>query len=210
VEDLLRRDRVTGAAVWLTALPRTAAVPALRSVSATLALHGLRPAAVLARAVPAEDGEWARARAAEQDAVLEALADVAPVHRVPEGALAPADADELVALLPGSDLPSTASWDAPVPERHEGAWRLVVPLPFAERDSVQLTRWQDDLVLTVGRARRSLRLDALLRRCEVTGGRLADPGTPAARLEVGFRPDPQLWPADLLANEAMAPKEEKA
>ena len=62
-------------------------------------------------------------------------------------------------------------------------------------------------MVTVGGARRSVRLDALLRRCEVTGGRLADPGTADARLVVGFRPDPQLWPADLLAAEAMAPKE---
>jgi arsenite/tail-anchored protein-transporting ATPase len=55
--------------------------------------------------------------------------------------------------------------------------------------------------VTAGRARRSLRLDPLLRRCEVTGGRLADPGSAVARLEIGFRPDPQLWPADLLAAE---------
>ena len=33
----------------------------------------------------------------------------------------------------------------------------------------------------------------------MTGGRLADAGGAEARLEVGFRPDPQLWPADLLA-----------
>jgi arsenite-transporting ATPase len=54
-------------------------------------------------------------------------------------------------------------------------------------------------VITVGGVRRCLPLDPLLRRCEVTGGRLADPGAATARLEVGFRPDPQLWPADLLA-----------
>jgi arsenite-transporting ATPase len=35
----------------------------------------------------------------------------------------------------------------------------------------------------------------------VTGGRLTDPGTPGARLEVTFQPDPELWPADLLAAE---------
>ncbi len=98
--------------------------------------------------------------------------------------------------------------EAPEHERHEGAWRLTVPLPFAERSAVHLTRWVDDLVVTVGNSRRSLPLDPLLRRCEVTGGRLADPGTSAARLEVGFRADPRLWPADLLAAEAMAPKEE--
>ncbi|MBJ7451108.1 MAG: ion transporter, partial [Blastococcus sp.] len=74
-----------------------------------------------------------------------------------------------------------------------------VPLPFAERGAVGVTRWEDDLVVTVAGARRSLRLDPLLRRCEVTGGRMADPGSAAARLVVSFRPDEQLWPADLLA-----------
>jgi arsenite/tail-anchored protein-transporting ATPase len=53
----------------------------------------------------------------------------------------------------------------------------------------------------VAGVRRSLRLDALLRRCHVTGGRLADPGTAAARLEVTFVPDRGQWPADLLAAE---------
>jgi arsenite-transporting ATPase len=78
-------------------------------------------------------------------------------------------------------------------------------LPFADRGAVDLTRWGDDLVVTVAGARRSLRLDSLLRRCEVTGGRLADPGSADARLEVGFRPDPRLWPADLLPAEENAP-----
>jgi arsenite-transporting ATPase len=93
----------------------------------------------------------------------------------------------------------------PCTERRDGAWQLTVGLPFAERAAVGLTRWVDDLVITAGAARRGLRLDALLRRCEVTGGRLADAGTPDARLQVGFRPDPQLWPADLLAAEERTP-----
>jgi arsenite/tail-anchored protein-transporting ATPase len=59
-------------------------------------------------------------------------------------------------------------------------------------------------VVSIGDARRSIRLDPLLRRCEVTGGRLVDPGTADARLVVGFRPDPQLWPTDLLAAEETA------
>ena len=47
-------------------------------------------------------------------------------------------------------------------------------------------------------------LDALLRRCQVTGGRLADAGTADARLEVTFTPDRRLWPADLLPPEESA------
>jgi arsenite/tail-anchored protein-transporting ATPase len=59
----------------------------------------------------------------------------------------------------------------------------------------------------VGGTRRCVRLDALLRRCQVTGGRLADPGSAEARLEVGFRPDPGLWPADLLPADDLAAEE---
>jgi arsenite-transporting ATPase len=206
LDDLLRRDRVSGADVWLAASPRASSVPALHATAAALALHGLRAAAVLARVLPTEgDGEWARRREAEQDAVLAELAELAPVSRIPEGGLAPADADQLAALLEDVDPPSPARWDPPAPERHDGAWRLTLPLPFAERPAVHLTRWVDDLVVTAGGSRRSLRLDPLLRRCEVTGGRLADAGTATARLEIDFRPDPQLWPADLLAAEERTP-----
>jgi arsenite/tail-anchored protein-transporting ATPase len=208
VEALLARDRLAdpvGTGVVLVAAPRTSAEPALRSVATVLGLHGLRAGAVLSRVLPlGGDDEWTRRRAAEQDAILTALAEVAQVRRVPELAVAPEDADELAGLLDGP-LPEVTGFPVPGPERHEGAWQLTVPLPFAEQGAVQLTRWVDDLVLTVGGARRSLRLDPLLRRCEVTGGRLADPGTAAARLVVGFRPDPRLWPPDLLSAEGRTP-----
>jgi arsenite-transporting ATPase len=93
----------------------------------------------------------------------------------------------------------------PVTERSNGIWQLTVPLPFAERPDVDLTRWEDDVVITVAGARRSVGLDPLLRRCEVTGARMDAPGTAAARLVVSFQPDPQHWPADLLAAEGRRP-----
>ena len=120
---------------------------------------------------------------------------------MPELARAAADVADLAGLLPAGELPEPPAPAAPAPERLDGGWRLVLPLPFAERGAVDLTRWADDLVVTAAGVRRSLRLDPLLRRCEVTGGRLADPGTAAARLEVTFVADPGLWPADLLAAE---------
>ncbi|RZU31292.1 ArsA family ATPase [Blastococcus saxobsidens] len=205
VEGLLARDRLAGpagTAVWLTAPARGSAVAALRGATTVLGLHGLRPAAVLARVLPAGGtGSWWERRAADQDAALAGLAELAPVHAVPEDAGSPDDPAGALDLLGGLDLPPAGGPPAPGPRRGAMGWELTVPLPFAERSQVSLTRWGDDLVVGVGEDRRSLRLDSLLRRCEVTGGRLADPGTAQARLEVSFRPDPQQWPADLLAAE---------
>lgn len=202
VEALLARDRLTDPAatgLYFVAAPRPSSASVLRGAATALGLHGLRAGAVISRVLPLPgDDEWTAARAAEQEAVLTTLAEVAPVLRVPELPVAPDGPEQVSALLEGG-LPESTGFAVPPPERHDGAWRLDIPLPFAERDAVTLTRWVDDLVLTVGGIRRSFRLDALLRRCEVTGGRLAESGTAAARLEVGFRPDPQLWPADLLS-----------
>ncbi|SDD13763.1 arsenite-transporting ATPase [Geodermatophilus telluris] len=205
LEALLDRQPLTdpgATAVWLVAPPRPAAVADLRRAATALAVHGQRPAGVLVRVLPGGGaGDWWAARLGEQEAALAALAGVAPVHPVPETASAPEDAGALAALLP--DLPGPSAGPVPpAPERVEDGWRLTLPLPFAERADVALTRWEDELVVTAAGTRRSLRLDALLRRCVVTAGTLTAAGTDAARLEVGFAADPELWPADLLAAHA--------
>ncbi|MGY1813142.1 ion transporter [Blastococcus sp. SYSU D00820] len=205
LEGLLERQTLDDPArteVRLVAPARPGAPAVLRAAVTTLALHGQRPAALLARPLALDPGAggWAAERAAEQAAVLDELAGIAPLVSVPETARAPRDADALAALA-AAEAPSAPSAEPPGPERVPGGWRLTLPLPFAERGRLELTRWDDDLVVTVGGARRSVRLDALLRRCTVTGGSLLDPGTAAARLEVTFAPDPQQWPADLLAAE---------
>ncbi|MGY1707542.1 ArsA family ATPase [Geodermatophilus sp. SYSU D00697] len=204
LEELVGRLSLTDPAtteVRLVAPPRPGALPVLRSAVTALALHGQRPTAVLARVLPdGGAGEWWARRGAEQDAVLAALAELAPVRRVPEEAEAPQGPTALAALL-AEDDPVPAEPVTPVTERVDGGRRLVLPLPFAERAGLELTRWGDDLVVTVPGARRSIRLDALLRRCLVTAGTLADAGTARARLEVTFTPDPQQWPASLLAAE---------
>jgi arsenite-transporting ATPase len=203
VEELLAADRLadaTGTVVCLTAVPRAGTAATVRDLVTALGLHGLRAGAVLARVLPdGGTGEWWRARQEEQAAELGELAELGPLHRIPETATGPADVAAVTALLEGVRLPDEGGLPAPASEQLEGGWELAVPLPFARRSAVGLTRWEDDLVVTVAGARRSLPLDPLLRRCEVTGGRLADPGTADARLVVSFRPDPQLWPADLLA-----------
>ena len=205
LEGLLARDRLADpadTAVSLVAPPRPAATGPVRAAATALALHGLRVGTVLTRVLPGGGpGQWWVQRAAAQNEAVTAFGDVAPVHRVPERAAAPADADAVAALLEGWELPELGGAPMPAPERREDGWSLTLPLPFGERSSVDLIRWGDDLVVTAAGVRRSVRLDSLLRRCEVTGGRLHDPGTPGAALEVTFRPDPRLWPADLLAAE---------
>ena len=121
----------------LVAEPRRAS-PSRRCAPAvtTLALHGLR-AGARARPGAAADGagEWAAQRAAEQDAVARRA------RRGRAGAPGPRarrrarrTSTTLAGLLEGFRLPEAA--DAPgraAAERHEGAWQLTVPLPFAER-----------------------------------------------------------------------------
>lgn len=209
VEELLARDRLADpadTAVSLVALSRPAAAAALRTAATTLALHGLRPGSVLTRVLPGGGpGQWWVQRATAQAEAVAAFEAFAPVHRVPERAAAPVDADSAASLLEGWHLPDEGGPPVPAAERQEEGWSLTLQLPFAARDSVDLIRWGDDLVITAAGVRRSVRLDSLLRRCEVTGGRLHDPGTARAALEVTFRPDPRLWPADLLAAEERTP-----
>jgi arsenite-transporting ATPase len=205
VEELLDRVSLGDPVRTTVSLVSTAhrdAAAAARAAMTALGLHGQRAASVLVRLLPdGGSGEWWERRAAEQEAVLPLLAEIAELVRIPELAVAPAGVEALTDLLPAGELPAPESPVVLGPERLDGGWRLVLPLPFAERGGVDLTRYDDDLVVTAGGVRRSVRLDALLRRCSVTGGRLAEAGTAAARLEVTVVPDPGLWPADLLAAE---------
>jgi arsenite-transporting ATPase len=208
LEDLLPRLALadpTRTAVSLVSTARRDAAAAVRTAATAVALHDQRAAAVLVRLLPpGGSGEWWARRTAEQEAVLPELAEVAELIRIPELAVGPQDVDALGEVLPEGDLPVPEPPTVPAPERLGDSWRLVLPLPFAERGAVDLTRWGDDLVVTAGGVRRSVRLDALLRRCQVTGGKLVESGTATARLEVTFVPDPALWPADLLPAEGGA------
>jgi arsenite/tail-anchored protein-transporting ATPase len=206
IEELLGRVGLTDperTTVTAVATASASSAAALRGAVTALGLHGQRPGAVLVRRLPpdAGSGPWWERRLAEEASAVDLLAEVAEVIGVPELPVSPGDVAALAGLVPPGELPAPAAPAPLSPERLDGGWRLTLPLPFAVRGGADLTRWGDDLVVTVAGVRRSLRLDALLRRCHVTGGRLADPGTAAARLEVTFVPDRGQWPADLLAAE---------
>jgi arsenite-transporting ATPase len=53
-----------------------------------------------------------------------------------------------------------------------------------------LLRRDDEVVLTVGPYRRTLRLEAVLRRCRISGAVLRNQA-----LEIRFTPDPAQWPS---------------
>jgi len=193
-------------AVHLVVRPDADAPATVQETATALGVLGQRIASVtVARVLPSAPGEWWAQRAAVQDAALRSVRElVGPVRQVAESAVAPSSVADLRAL--DAAVPDGVLQPVPpaVPRRADGGWLLDVPLPFARRGAVELTRWQDELVLTAAGARRSLPLDALLRRCTIVGGTLSAPGTEQATLEVRFTPDPEQWPAGLLAADAAA------
>ncbi|SDY77181.1 arsenite-transporting ATPase [Modestobacter sp. DSM 44400] len=190
-------------AVHLVLRPEPAAVGELRTTATALAVLGQRVASVTVdRVLPALPGEWGARRAQVQQTALDELSATAgPLREVAETAVPPADVPALLALdaaVPGAD---PAPVPQPTPHRDGAGWLLALPLPFARRGAVELTRWADDLVVSAAGQRRSVPLDPLLRRCTVSGGTLAAPGTAGATLEVRFTPDRAQWPTGLLEAE---------
>ena len=203
VEELLSATPLADpatTAVHLVVRPDPDAADQLAETATALGVLGQRIASVtVSRVLPAGTGEWWAQRAAVQDDALARVRDLAvPVRKVAESALppsSPADLQALDAAVPEIVVPPTV----PAPARRaDGGWVLDVPLPFVRRGQVELTRWDDDLVVTAAGMRRSLPLGALLRRCTVAGGALTAPGTAQTVLEVRFTPDPAQWPAELL------------
>ena len=186
--------------VHLVLRPEDDAVLELTATATALGVLGQRIASVtVSRVLPAGTGEWWDRRAGVQTDALRRVRELAgPVREVAESAVAPSSVAELEALDAAVGEVVVQPIPPAAPRRADGAWLLDVPLPFAERGSVELTRWDDDLVVTAAGMRRSVPLDALLRRCTVAGGSLTDPGTAGATLAVRFTPDPAQWPAGLL------------
>ncbi|MER5477972.1 ArsA-related P-loop ATPase [Streptomyces sp. NPDC002734] len=199
VEDLLGR-----AEVRLTAEPGPSALEAVRAAVLGLALHGLRPGALLAtRVVPdASSDTWLTTLAAQQRKALDEWAAAGlPVHPVPHLGREPRGADDLTALgVPGADATATSpgaraagSWavERPVEDRtaEDGSLVWRIPLPGAVREELELVRRGDELLLAAGRFRRALALPPALRRCAVTGAALRE-----GVLAVRFVPDPAVWP----------------
>src|SRR3954453_4645279 len=182
--------------VRLVLTPEAVVGAEARRTMTTLSLYGYRGDAVLAnRIIPPGDpwrDRWAEAQERQLAEVTESFAPL-PVLRVPYQAAEPVGLEALSELgqaayaeLDPIGLPAVAEpMDV---ERTAQGFVLSIPLPFAEKDQVDLSRRGDELVVTVASRRRLLTLPSALRRCDVTGARFVD-----ERLLVDFVPDPAVW-----------------
>jgi len=196
-----------GADVHLAMRPAPIALPQVRAGVSALGLWGCRIRRVIVNGVPEPDAgwpePWAAQLRADADAARAALADVLGLQVTTMPLLA-CRADEVPSrispLLPGmADLgPGEHPKHGAGPGELVGGWirvepegpgyRLVIPLPWVDRDELRVGRSAEHLVLGIGHHRRSIRLPAHLRRCTLHGARLR-----SGLLTVRMQPDPEAW-----------------
>ncbi|WP_088289376.1 ArsA family ATPase [Kineosporia sp. A_224] len=194
----------TATSVRLVLTPETVVVAEARRTWTSLALHGYRVDGVVAnRVIPAQGEDawrsgWAAAQAVRLAEVGSSFAPV-PVLTVPYAAAEPVGAAALADLgetlygpagaASARALLAEPTGEAPLRvERSGPEFVLVLDLPLARREDLELGRRGDDLLVGVGSARRVIALPSALRRCRVVGAHLRD-----GRLRVRFEPDPELW-----------------
>jgi arsenite/tail-anchored protein-transporting ATPase len=181
--------------VRLVVAPSVQGVEAARSALTQFALYGLAVDALLVNKVlpPASGPGWLAEAGAAQDAALADLPASAPVLRAPYLPVPPSDLVAFGASLYGAadPLAPAAPADPPSVTPAGDGYELRLPLPYADRSSVQLARTGDDLLVTVAGRRRRLALPPVLRRCVAVGASAGD-----GSLRVRFRPDPALWPQE--------------
>jgi arsenite-transporting ATPase len=207
VQAMLTDPAVTSVRLVLT--PEAVVTAEARRTFTALALYGYQVDEVVVNRVfpdSVDGSDWQRSWVTAQHKQLTAIEDSfagLPLRRVPYRPVEPVGlpalrevADELYGAQPGSD-PAALAEAGPLMELSEQAedadgarYRLSLNLPLADRGEVSASRSGDELVVTVAGHRRVLALPSVLRRCEVTGGSVAD-----GRLVLRFRPDPRLWPA---------------
>jgi arsenite-transporting ATPase len=209
VREMLADTATT--AVRLVLTPEAVVLAEARRLRTALALHGFAvEAALVNRVLPDRAGGafldgWRRSQRAVMAQIEESFGDLA-VPRVPMTAGEPVgvpaltalataafgDTDPLAGGRPSAGMSVTSQ---------RGGYRLILPLPHADRSGLSLARSGDELVITLGDRRRRVALPSVLRRCTATGARFAGQPSGAASagttLVIDFAPDPERWPAAL-------------
>ena len=192
VRDLLTdADR---ASVRLVVNPEKLVVAEARRTATYLALYGYRVDAVIAnRLLPSEISDpwfkaWKEAHAEHLASICEGFAPI-PVLRADLASSELVGAHALTEFAEGlyGDLDAAAILHHDDPIRVDGTadgYRLVLALPFADRDELELGRNGPELHVRIGPYRRSILLPDALARREVDGAELVD-----GCLEVHFAAD---------------------
>ncbi|WP_141013832.1 ArsA family ATPase [Nocardioides sambongensis] len=182
------------ATVRLVLTPEQVVLAEARRAYTSLCLFGYRVDGVVAnRVFPVDDADpwragWAAAQSEVLDQVRQSFAGL-PLWRSeyqPGEPVGVADLRALAAALYGDDDPLALPGGAgPFRVARTGRGDAVVhlSLPFVSRAEVDLARNGDELVVTVGSARRLLTLPAGLSRMKVAGARVLD-----GELQVRFTP----------------------
>jgi arsenite-transporting ATPase len=179
--------------VRLVVNPERMVIAEARRTHTYLSLFGYRVDAVVANRLLPEAiqdpwfARWKEAHATHLAAVEEGFAPV-PVLRAELAEDELLGADRLrafaAALYGDTDPSAQLSHGEPFTIEHRGKDRvLLLPLPGAEKDDIDLGQREDELLIRVGPYRRALVLPDSLRRRPVTEAKLAD-----GRLEVRFGP----------------------
>jgi arsenite-transporting ATPase len=200
VRSLLVDPRSTSVRLVLT--PESMVVAEARRTQTALSLFGYRVDGVVAnRVFPDAAGDAWRdgwvARQRERMADVRASFPDVPVWQAGYAAAEPIgfdalgefaasayDGDGVADPLEVTEVPDPIS----VEQLSRDEYVMVIALPHADRDDVELVRKADDLVVTVGSYRRVLALPSVLKRCVVDGAALRD-----GALRVRFSADPSLW-----------------
>ena len=199
---LLADPAITGVRLVLT--PERMVVAEARRLFTALSLHGFRVEAVTVNRLlpPHVGGEFLRR---QREGQREAMTQVEesfqglPIRRVLQTPVEPIGLQRLSEMavdmfaavdpLAGSDAPFGIEVTG-----SDGWYRLALPLPFADRGDIELSRSGADLVVTVGDVRRRIALPSILQRCSTEGASFEQ-----GRLMIDFAADPALWPAGLSA-----------
>ncbi len=200
----------TRTSIRLVLTPERVVAAETRRTLTALALHGLRVDDLVAnRIVPGPPpslrgpaARWLRERFTEQQAVLEDLDGLGIALRTSRQTAAEPTGlpalREIAAALYGDDDPAPAGEPGPPllevrrtagsGTSRDSEFELVLRLPGAADGELDLARVGDELAVSIGGTRRMVALPSVLRRCQVTGARLAGDD-----LCVVFAPDPALW-----------------
>ncbi|GAA3421368.1 ArsA family ATPase [Streptosporangium vulgare] len=180
-----------GASVRLVLTPEAVVLAEARRTLTSLSLYGYRVDAVIAnRVFPSEGADpwrrkWVRAQARHLAEVEESFAPL-PVHIVPYLEAEPVGLDALAAVAEAmygeGDPFAPPSVDPPLRITAEG--ELILALPLADKDEVDLARKGDELIVNAGSYRRVLALPAALARRSVREAALRD-GFLRVRFESG-------------------------